>query len=87
MKCNTALSYSYILLYGLTHTGPTRFHEIYIRGQFVEGDDVCKGILLTKQVNLVSWLCVSYCYDHIENNLLVIFFSTTMEYSLCNENT
>ena len=38
---------------------------------------------LIMQVNLVSWLCVSYFNDHAEIN----FFSTAIVCSLCDANT
>ena len=40
--------------------------------------NVCKCILLTKQVNIVSWLGVSYFCDHAEINLHTNCFSTAV---------
>ena len=66
--------------------GPRMFCENCSHDQFVWEADVCKGILLTKQVNLVAWLLVGYLYHHIENNLYTNFFSTALACCLCYEN-
>ena len=71
----------------ITHTGCCSFCEMYDHVKVVMEVEVCKGLLLTEQVNLLSWLCVEYFYDHAVINSHNNFFSMAMECCLHDENT